>query len=189
MKKTVFILLICFLGFQTAVCGQARYFTKQGHISFFSEAPLENIEAHNEQVVSFIDMSTGDLVFSVTMKAFQFRKSLMQEHFNENFIESDTYPKATFKGRVMNIKAIELSGNHTYKVNITGVLTIHGVDKQIDTEGVLAIQDNKIQGKSTFTVTPQEFNIEIPLLVREHIAKRIDITVDMLYEPFTSPAQ
>jgi polyisoprenoid-binding protein YceI len=189
MKRLLFLLLAYLFFIQADVLAQNRYFTRSGRISFFSEAPLENIEAHTEQVTSFVDLKTGDMVFSVPMKAFQFRKSLMQEHFNENFVESDKYPKGTFKGKITNIQIVDPAKDNTYQVNVEGTLTIHGVARAVKTEGTLQVNGNRIQGRSTFSITPQEFDIEIPLLVREHIAKRIDITVDMLYEPFTAQNQ
>ncbi|WP_242919866.1 YceI family protein [Pontibacter liquoris] len=178
------LLVLCLLCLAGRAQAQDRYSTKTGHIAFFSEAPLENIAAHNEQVVSLIDTRTGDIAFSVNMKGFQFRKSLMQHHFNENYVESDKYPKATFKGRITNFRAVNLTQDNSYNVQVTGVLMLHGVEKEITTQATLQVQGNKLLGKSTFSVSPQDFNIEIPLLVREHIAKRIDITVDMLYEPY-----
>jgi polyisoprenoid-binding protein YceI len=166
--------------------GQSRYYTKTGFISFFSKAPLEDIEAQNRQVVSFLDFKTGDLVFSVPMKAFEFKKALMREHFNENYVESHLYPKATFKGKVLQIQQVNLAQDNLYKVVIEGVLSIHGVDKLLRTNGTLQVKGGQVQGKSTFSVTPQEFNIQIPALVKEHIAKQIDITVDMLYVPYVA---
>ncbi|MFD1754070.1 YceI family protein [Rufibacter sediminis] len=176
------IVLLCRLS--PPAVAQSRYFTRTGHISFFSKAPLEDIEASTKQVVSFLDLKTGEMVFSVPMKMFQFRKSLMQEHFNENYVESDKYPKATFKGKVVNIQSVNLAQDNLYKVLIEGVLTIHGVDRPVRTEGTLEVKNKQMVGKSTFSVTPQEFNIEIPFLVKEHIAKRIDITVNVVYVPY-----
>ncbi|AKQ46024.1 hypothetical protein TH63_10855 [Rufibacter radiotolerans] len=185
------VLLLLFLGVTLGwgsppAKGQDRFYTKTGYISFFSKAPLEDIEAHNRQVVSFLDFKTGDLVFSVPMKAFAFKKSLMQEHFNENYVESDRYPKATFKGKVLEIQQVNLALDNLYKVVVEGVLTIHGVDKLIRTNATLQVKGRQVQGKSTFSVTPQEFNIQIPSLVKEHIARQIDITVDMLYVPYVT---
>ena len=108
MRQNIFFIALLSLGLPLLSFAQNRYFTRTGSISFFSEEVLENIEAHNKQVSSFVDFSTGELVFSVPMKAFQFRKSLMKEHFNENYIESHKYPKSTFKGSLENIKAVNL---------------------------------------------------------------------------------
>lgn len=166
------------------VAAQNRYFTKTGYIWFFSKAPLEDIEAHNRKVVSFIDFATGEMAFAAPMKEFGFRKSLMQHHFNENYVESDKYPKATFTGKFSHPQQVDLTAHATYKVQVEGVLTIHGVEKKISAPGTLEVNNGKVVGKSEFTVQPQDFDITIPLLVREHIAKEITIYVDMLYQPY-----
>lgn len=184
MIKAICLLLVSIMCLSTALQAQERYFTKNGYISFFSKAPLEDIEAHNKQVVSFIDFKNGEIVFSVSMEAFKFRKSLMQRHFNENYVESDKYPKSTFKGHVTNIQTVDLSRNNTYKVNIEGDLTIHGVTRFIRTTGTLMVKGKRVRGQSTFSVSPQDYDIKIPFIVRDNIAKRIDITVDILYTPY-----
>lgn len=166
------------------VAAQQRYFTKSGYVWFFSSAPMENIEAHNRKVVSFIDVASGEMAFSVPMKEFQFKKSLMQQHFNENYVDSDKYPKATFTGKFSNPQQVDMTRDALYQVQVEGVLTIHGVSRKISAPGTLAVQQGKVQGKSEFVVAPKDFNITIPLLVREHIAKEITIYVDMLYQPY-----
>ena len=163
---------------------QSRYFTRTGHIWFFSEAPLENIEAHNRQVATFLAFDTGELVFSVPMKAFEFRKSLMQEHFNENYLETDKYPRGTFKGTIAEIKTIDPQKDGVYPAQVTGTLTIHGVARPVTASGTLALKSGRITATSTFTITPEEYNIEIPLLVRQHVAKIIQIHVELQYEPY-----
>jgi polyisoprenoid-binding protein YceI len=167
---------------------QSRYFTRTGSISFFSEEVLENIEAHNKQVSSFLDVSTGELVFSVPMKAFQFRKSLMQEHFNENYIESHKFPKSTFKGNIQNMQSVNLQQDGNYKVKVNGQLTIHGVTKPIEADGTLEVKGGRIAAKSVINVKPEDYNIVIPLLVRGHIAEIIQVTINMLYEPYQANA-
>lgn len=179
------MLLLCLLVLTGEAMAQSRYFTKSGYIWFYSKAPMEDIEAHNKKVVSFIDFATGQMAFSVPMREFGFRKSLMKQHFNENYVESDKYPKATFTGRFSSPMQVNLSGNAAYKVQVEGVLTIHGVDKKVSAPGTLEVSNGKVVGKSEFVVTPKDFEITIPLLVREHIAKEITIYVDMLYQPYT----
>jgi polyisoprenoid-binding protein YceI len=146
--------------------------------------PLENIEAHNTQVSSFVNFETGELVFSVPMKAFTFRKSLMQTHFNEKFVESDKYPRGTFKGRIEDIKSVNLQKDGLYGVKVNGQLTIHGVTQPVATDGMLEVKNGRVVGRAIFTVTPEQFDIEIPLLVRNNIAKTIRIQVLADYEPY-----
>lgn len=181
--KQPLILFLCFCAFSFAEA-QGKYFTRTGHISFYSKTPLEDIKANNRQVASVIDFSTGEMVFSVLMKSFEFPKALMQEHFNENYIESDKYPKSTFKGKILNIQTVDVQKSGSYPVEVEGELTIHGVTKPVKSNGTLEVKENKIYGKSQFTVAVADYNIQIPKLVRDNIAKNIDIQVDMVYEPF-----
>ena len=100
MKQAIAILIFITLG----MSGNAqKYITKNGYIKFYSETPIETIEAHNRQVNSALDRETGDFVFKVLMRSFEFEKALMQEHFNENYVESENFPNATFKGKVTNL--------------------------------------------------------------------------------------
>jgi hypothetical protein len=182
MKQTL-VLLYCLCSFVPAQA-QGKYFTRTGHISFYSKTPLEDIQASNRQAASVIDFATGEIVFSVLMKSFEFPKALMQEHFNENYIESDKYPKSTFKGKILNIQTVDTGKNGTYPVEVEGELTIHGVTRPVKSTGTLEVKDSKIYGKSQFTVAVADYDIQIPKLVRDNIAKTIDIQVDMVYEPF-----
>lgn len=180
MRKIAFLAIITLLSIQGLFA--QRYMTKNGKISFFSEAPLENIEAHNNQVNCALDTQTGDLVFKVLMKSFQFEKALMQEHFNENYVESDKYPNATFQGKVVNLDEIDFTNNGNYPADIEGNLTIHGVTKTIREKGTFEIMDGKIKGTSKFTVLLADYDISIPAPVVDNIAKEIEISVDVMLE-------
>lgn len=180
MKKIAFIAVIALLSIQGLFA--QRYLTKNGKISFFSEAPLENIEARNSQVNCALDTQTGDLVFKVLMKSFQFEKALMQEHFNENYVESDTYPNSTFEGKVVNLDEIDFTKNGLYPAEIEGDLTIHGVTKTIREKGTFEILDEKIKGASKFTILLADYDISIPAPVADNIAKEIEISVDIMLE-------
>lgn len=181
-------LLLCLLLVMSGGQAQSRYFTRSGNISFFSEEIIENIEAHNKQVSSFLDVTTGKVVFSVPMKAFIFKKALMQEHFNENYIESHKFPKSTFKGAIENIKGVNLQQDGVYKVKVAGQLTLHGVAKPITADGILEVKGGRIGARSVFEVKPEDYAIEIPLLVRNHIAKIIQVKVNLFYLPYTETA-
>jgi polyisoprenoid-binding protein YceI len=177
MKKTTKILLF-FIIVTNAIYAQ-RFVTKNGTISFYSETPVENIEAHNKQVNSALDIKSGDLVFKVLIKSFEFEKALMQEHFNENYLESDKFPNATFKGKVINIDKIDLSKNGTYNAKVEGDLTIHGVTNKISETGTFSVKDGKINGKSKFAVLIKDYNIKVPNAVVKNIAESIDVVVDV----------
>lgn len=181
--KHVTILLSIFIWAGNSLQAQDKYFTRNGHISFFSKTPVENITADNKQVASIMDTGTGEVVFSVLMKSFQFPKALMQEHFNESYIESDKYPKSTFKGKILNIQGVDFSKEGVYKVEVEGELTIHGVTKPVKSEGTLEVKENKVYAKSAFNVAAADYNIQIPKVVQDNIAKNIDIQVDLVYEP------
>lgn len=181
MKKIFFLTL--FISINTLGWGQ-KYFTKTGHISFFSKTSIENIEAHNQQASCLINFSNGDLQFQVLMKGFQFEKALMQEHFNENYVESATYPKATFKGKINNLSDINLGQDGTYTAQVSGELTLHGASKSIDTQATLDVKDGKVHAKAKFKVKPSDFKIKIPVAVRSNIAEIIEVSVDALCNAF-----
>lgn len=165
------------------VNGQTRYFTKNGKIFFSATSSMEKIEATNEKATSIIDVSTGAIEFAVLMKAFNFEKALMQEHFNENYIESDKYPKAVFKGNVINIKSVDMNKSGIYPVKIKGMLTLHGETKEVLADGTLTVKDGNITtGKSQFKILLEDYKIEIPSLVKDKISREVQINLDLNYE-------
>jgi polyisoprenoid-binding protein YceI len=156
-----------------------KFLTKTGTIKFFSDAPLEKIEALNRQVNSALDVTTGGFVFKVLMKSFEFEKALMQEHFNENYVESDKYPSARFEGKVTNIKDINFEKDGIYDGNVEGKLTLHGVTKEIKEKGNFEVKKGKLTGKAKFNLTLADYNIKIPGNVGNNLSKTIEITVDL----------
>jgi len=180
MKILSTLILIFTLAIGTAQA--QKFITKTGHVRFFSSTPMEDIEAHNRQVNSALDQQTGDFVFRLLMKSFQFEKALMQEHFNENYVESDKFPNATFTGKVTNIKDIDFAKNGVYNVMVEGDLTIKGVTKKVSEKGTFEVKDGKVIGKSTFNVLVEDYGIKIPGAVAKNIAKSIQIDVDVNLE-------
>jgi len=178
MKKLINVTLLCL--FCTMGYSQ-KYMTQNGTIKFFSEAPLENIEAKNNQVAGVIDLENGNLAFSLLMKAFSFEKSLMQEHFNEKYVHSDKYPKATFKGRVVDFSKLNLEDVKA-EVDIEGELTIHGVTNAVSHKGLLSKSENGISGEATFMINLADYGIKIPGAVKDNISKEIEIAVTMNFE-------
>ncbi|MEI8046140.1 MAG: YceI family protein [Bacteroidota bacterium] len=177
MKKITLFLSVLFLSI-TLVNAQ-KYMTKAGTVKFSSETPMEKIEAVNHQANSAIDFSTGDFVFKVLIPGFEFPKALMQEHFNENYMESVTYPDAKFIGKVVNIKDVNPAKEGIYKVVVEGNLTMHGVTNKIKENGTLEVKGGKVLGKATFSVTPSDYNIKIPKAVIDNIAKAIQVDVNV----------
>lgn len=159
-----------------------KFITKNGHIWFYSETPVETIEAHNKQVNCALDTESGDFVFKVLMKSFEFEKALMQEHFNENYVESDKYPNAMFKGKVINITEMDLSVDGEYAAVIEGDLTMHGITNKVKHEGTFVVIGEKIQGMAELTVKPEDYKIKIPNAVSKKIAEYMDVTVDVKLE-------
>lgn len=160
-----------------------KYFTRTGTISFFSATPLEDIAARNQQVAAVVDTQTGQVALTVLMQEFKFPKSLMQEHFNENYVESEKYPKALFSGHLVGFQAATLGNAGPQAVQVEGDLTIHGVTQRVRVPGTLALQANHLLVNTKFVVAPADYHIEIPLLVRGHIARTVDVTVALTCDP------
>ncbi len=160
-----------------------RYITKSGKITFYSDGPLEKIEAVNNKVNAALDSQNGMFVFKVLMKSFVFEKALMQEHFNENYVESDKYPVATFKGKVSNINEVDCATPGTYKVDVSGQLSIHGQTHPVQTTGTFTVYEGGVKGNSQFTIKLADYDIEIPSIVAGKIAEEILITVNIDLKP------
>ena len=164
------------------VFGQ-KYFTKTGSIHFLSEAPLEKIEASNGTAYVVFDAGTGQMEWAVLIKGFKFEKALMQEHFNENYMESNKYPKAIFKGTITNMSAVNLAKDGTYNVEASGDLTIHGVTKPIRAPGRIMVKEGAVTAESSFNITIADYKIEVPKVVRDNIAKTVLVSVSAPLQP------
>lgn len=177
------IITIALIGISAICLAQGKYFTRNGTITFFSTTPVEDIKAENYNATAVIDAATGDMEFSLLMKSFNFKKALMQEHFNENYVESDKFPKATFKGKIVNLDAIDFTKDGSYPAAVKGDLTIHGETNPVETDGTVDVKDGKVMAASTFMVSPEDYKIEIPGVVRDKIAKEIEVSVNTELEP------
>ena len=160
---------------------QDKFLTKEGFVSFFSHSIVEDIEADNNQVLSIIDMSTGKIAIQLLMRSFMFEKALMQEHFNENYVESYKYPKATFSGEIMNLSQLDETNTQT---EIVGTLTVHGEKKEISTKVDVQKIDGDVILKGDFKVDVADFNIKIPSIVANNIAKTIKVTFELHHKPY-----
>lgn len=178
--KPIITILCCFL-FVAVSNSQGKYLTKSGTINFYSKAPMEDITADNNQVLSIIDASNSKMAISILMKSFLFEKALMQEHFNENYVESDKYPKATFKGTIVDFDAVNET---TSKRKVKGVLTIHGVSKEMVIEANMTKKDDSILVDGNFMVNLDDFNVKIPAVVAKNIAKNIKVTYNFDHKPY-----
>lgn len=163
---------------------QETYFTRKGHVSFLSETPSDKIEAHNYQVASILNISTGEIDFTILIKSFEFKKALMQEHFNENYMESDKFPKASFKGKIKNHENLHLKKDGSYTIEVEGDLTIHGITKHIIAPGSIEIKGDQVIAKATFPVTLKEYNILIPKISQQKISETVQVSANLIYLPY-----
>jgi len=177
MKKFTIILAMVLL--TTTLANAQKYMTKRGTIKFFSDTPMEKIEGTNRQVNSALDFSTGNFVFKILIQGFEFEKALMQEHFNENYMESEKFQNSTFNGKITNIKDVNLAKDGVYKVVAEGDLAMHGVTNKVKINGTLEVKEGKVIGKATFNVAPKDYNITIPNAVIKSISTAIQVDVNI----------
>ena len=180
MKRLTVLLFL--LNLVIAVNAQ-KYMTKNGFIGFYSHTPMEDVKADNNQVAGVLDISTGDMVFQALIKSFHFERALMEEHFNENYMESDKFPKSSFKGKIINLSSVNFTKNGIYDVTVEGDLTIHDVTNKISTKGTIEVLTGAINANSKFNIVPEDYKISIPGVVREKISKNLEVTVTMKYAP------
>lgn len=172
-----FRFLFCFL-FVTSILSAQKYATRSGKTSFIgSEETFEQIKAVNNVSTAIVDSSSGDIAILLFISAFDFEISLMQEHFNENYMDSSKYPKATFSGNIQNFSLEELlDSEKDYK--ILGVLTIRGIQKNVSVSCRLKKISKGLSLKTNFNVSASDFDIKIPKVVRNKISQEINITAE-----------
>jgi YceI-like domain len=161
---------------------QDIWFTRTGNISFHAGTSIEDIDGVNNEVASLINTKTGDLAFTVLVKSFHFSRSLMEEHFNENYMESTKFPKSTFSGKITEPGKVNYSKDGNYPVTIEGDLTIHGVTKKISTSATVSVSGAKISASSGFKMLISDYKIDIPGIVADKISKDAMIEVKCNYE-------
>lgn len=161
-----------------------KQLTREAFIKFYSSTPVEDIQAVTNKASSVLDLSNGEFACQVLMKSFHFEKALMQEHFNENYVESEKYPKAVFKGKILDYeKGFDLSSDQIIDKKVKGTLSIHGVDMDIAVECSFEIRSGKVTQKSQFIVSPSDFEIQIPGAVIDKISDKIEVTFKAEYSP------
>ncbi len=181
MKHIFTFCLVLVMGF--TIQAQDKWFTRSGEISFHSSTPVEDIDAVSKTASSVLVPSTGQIQFSVGMKSFVFQRALMQEHFNENYVESDKYPKATFKGKIDDLSKVDFTTPGTYEVTVSGQLTVHGKMNPVKTNATIVVSKDGIHANASFDVTPQDYDIAIPKMVEDKIAKQITVKIKATYQP------
>lgn len=180
MKKLLSLFVIPLIS--CGVSYSQNYICKDGYIRFFSTTPMEDIEGISKEAVSVLNTSTNDIVFKVTITSFKFNSSLMQDHFNENYMESGKYPTAVFKGKIN--EKIDWAKDGTYNISATGTMNCHGTDKQIIEKGTLTISKGTIIVKTSFKMKLEDYKVEIPQIVFNKIAESVDVTTNSTYLPY-----
>lgn len=182
MKIYAILFLIALVIIPGSSLHAQKYISRESKVSFFSEAPLEDIQAENTVANSIFDLGTGEIVFSVPIRGFKFPKSLMQKHFNENYMESEVYPKSTFKGKVTGYREVEGS----YDAQASGELSVHGVTNKVEVSGDVVIAPGEITISTTFPVKLEDYNIKIPKILFSNIAEVIEVKVEFIYKPYVT---
>jgi len=157
-----------------------KFKSVESSIRFYSDAPIENIEATNTEAKSIVDVDSKSFVFMVPVKEFIFRKRLMQEHFNENYLESDKYPQAIFKGKIKNWNGEK----GEFSATAEGEMSLHGVDKQVSIDGQLNYGDAGMTITAVFQIKLEDYKIKIPKAVFYNIAEVVEVTISFQYQPY-----
>ena len=180
--KYLFVLL--FLAIASAASAQApnAWAATNGQISFFSETPVENIHATNSEVGSVLEPATGKIVFRAVMKKFMFENATMQEHFNDNYMESARFPNAEFDGVIVNHQNIDFTKRAIVSVTVKGKLTIHGVTREVEMPAKLDISADRIRAYTSFNVRLEDYNIRVPDMVVTKIAEVIRVDINVVYK-------
>lgn len=175
---------VAVIAFTAFVPSGTKLISKNGHISFYSHTSIEDITANNYKVVSTIETTTGEVVYSVPMQSFEFEKALMQKHFNgEDFLNTKTYPKAKFKGKITNLSDIDFSKDGTYNAKVSGELTIKDVTKPISETATITIKGGKVSAESKMKIVLADYWITFSKgKPSTNIAKEIEVTVKADYE-------
>lgn len=181
ISKALLIVVACAMGMTQYITAQSKYVDQNGKIQFeASEKLFEEVKAVNESVTGILNIETGQIAALALVKGFHFKNSLMEEHFNENYIESEKHPKATFKGTLSNFDYSKLTEDWL-EVEVDGKLQLHGKEKQIRTTSMFHKVDGSVVMKGSFIVTPSDFDIDIPKIVRNKIAKEVTVSLNFKF--------
>ncbi len=179
--KIKLIVLIIFSFIYTEAISQ-KYITKTGKIEIFSQTPLFTIDGVNKKVASILNAANGDIVASTLVRSFRFEEALVEEHFNENYLEPNKFPKSIFKGKIVNFSDVDINKNGTYDITIAGKLTIHGVTHDISEPGKLIVKDGNITGTTSFNVSLQDYKVKIEKAYKKAIKDAILLKIHFNYK-------
>jgi hypothetical protein len=157
---------------------QTKMVTKTGKLTFEASVPaFEEVKAKNESVTVVLNPATGEIASLALIKGFRFKTALMEEHFNENYMESDKFPKATFKGKIENFDASKLTAT-AQNYTIKGKMEMHGKTKDITITASIRKSGDGIEIDSNFTVNTDDFAIDIPSVVSKKVSKKVAVRLD-----------
>ncbi|REG91552.1 YceI-like domain-containing protein [Algoriphagus antarcticus] len=176
MKKICLVLLICFSSF--TLFAQHLYVTTKGNVTFFSDAPLEDIQADNSKTAAILDADKNEIAVQMRIIDFEFPNKLMQEHFNENYLESEKYPTGVFKGKIKEQNNLTVAG--TYQVHVGGTLTIHGVTQKVEVPGTIVSDGKQLKLDFKFPVKLEDYKIDIPTIVFTKISEIVEVSGSMV---------
>ncbi len=175
MKKHLFLIFnILIWSFLTAKA-QDRFLLENTNVMFFSDGIIEDIEATSKDTKGIVDFTKNEFLFKIPIKSFKFASALMQEHFNENYLESDKYPDGTFKGKIEG--SYDLKKDGSYSVKAVGDLTIHGVTQPRTIVSTIHVKEGKANLESKFTIKVADHKIKIPSVVIKNIAEEVEVTI------------
>ncbi len=182
MKKVI-ILFIAIISLQgDKLNAQSIYLATGGNGSFFSETSVENIDAKTNSLTSVLNIASKEIAFTVPLRTFKFKSALMEEHFNEKYVESEKFPNSTFKGKINEV--IDWTKDGVYDITATGVMSLHGVEQPRTEKGKATVKEGKITVNCIFNVKLTDYKIEVPKLVMANIASDMNITVNCTYAPY-----
>jgi hypothetical protein len=184
MKKLMLVLALCLCSGSLVLNAQMLK-GKETNVQFFSETPMENISATNKYIVLMLKPATNALQILVHNKGFTFEKPLMQEHFHENYMETEKYPESKFVGTI--VEKVDYTKDGEYPVTAKGKLTIHGVTKEVEIKGKIKIVNGIVSLEAKFPVKVADYGIKVPSLVTKNIAEVVDVTITSTLENFTPP--
>jgi polyisoprenoid-binding protein YceI len=180
MKKTTLLFALVFAG--TSIFAQKRV-TTSGTISFDATTSMDALpRAENKTVVAALDPKTGGIAFEAIIKSFSFANPMMQGHFNSvNWMDSDKFPTAIFKGKITNLAAVNFAKDGTYAADVSGDLTIHGITKQVTTKGSIVVSGKSIAASGNFTVKVDDYGITGKAIEAGKVNKEPKVTVSVTF--------
>lgn len=178
MKRLLLIATI--IACSTIAALSQTYMTRTGKVYFnaTTKNSPEVVEAKNNEVACILDSKTGDVRFQVLIKSFKFERATMQEHFNENYMESDKFPKSDFKGSITNLNEVNFAKDGTYTAKVSGKLTMRGITKDVTSQGTITVKGSIVNVKAKFPVVLKDYNISIPQLVADKLDKTANVSLD-----------